>query len=90
VEYQQAPQVCICAHFTTHFFRPKCAYSYVGEVGVWTGIWALSTAALQTAYFPQGTVALAAISPFFTWFLLRHVCQTLRFHFVLTQMLTHR
>ncbi|KAF8235767.1 DUF1295-domain-containing protein [Tricholoma matsutake] len=47
--------------------------NYVGEVGLWTGVWALSTAALQTVYFPKGTVALAAISPFFTWFLLRHV-----------------
>ena len=48
-------------------------YSYVGEVGIWTGIWALSTAALQTAYFPKGTVALAAASPLFTWFLIRNV-----------------
>jgi len=47
--------------------------NYVGEVGIWTGIWALSTSALQTAYFPKGTVALAAISPLLTWFLLRNV-----------------
>lgn len=47
--------------------------NYVGEVGIWTGIWALSTASLQTAAFPTGTVALAAASPLFTWFLLRNV-----------------
>ncbi|EIN09848.1 DUF1295-domain-containing protein [Punctularia strigosozonata HHB-11173 SS5] len=47
--------------------------NYVGEVGIWTGIWALSTASLQTAYFPRGTVALAAASPLFTYFLLRKV-----------------
>jgi steroid 5-alpha reductase family enzyme len=47
--------------------------NYIGEVGIWTGIWALSTSCLQTAYFPRGTVALAALSPLFTWFLLRKV-----------------
>ncbi|KAF9468205.1 hypothetical protein BDZ94DRAFT_1247462 [Collybia nuda] len=47
--------------------------NYIGEVGIWTGIWALSTASLQTAYFPRGTFMLAAISPLFTWFLLRKV-----------------
>ncbi|KII89846.1 hypothetical protein PLICRDRAFT_52988 [Plicaturopsis crispa FD-325 SS-3] len=47
--------------------------NYVGEVGIWTGIWALSTATLQTAWFPRGTVAVAAASPLFTWFLLRNV-----------------
>ncbi|KIK62438.1 hypothetical protein GYMLUDRAFT_260182 [Collybiopsis luxurians FD-317 M1] len=45
--------------------------NYVGEVGIWTGIWGLSTAALQTSYFPRGTVAVAALSPIFTYFLLR-------------------
>ncbi|KAF5359375.1 hypothetical protein D9756_003244 [Leucocoprinus leucothites] len=45
--------------------------NYVGEVGIWTSIWALSTASLQSAFFPAGTIALAAISPLFTWFLLR-------------------
>lgn len=47
--------------------------NYVGEVGVWVGIWALSTASLQTSHYPKGTVALAAVSPLFTYFLLRHV-----------------
>jgi len=45
--------------------------NYVGEVGIWAGIWALSTTAFQTPYFPRGTVAVAAISPIFTYFLLR-------------------
>ncbi|EDR08703.1 uncharacterized protein LACBIDRAFT_297170 [Laccaria bicolor S238N-H82] len=47
--------------------------NYVGEVGIWTGIWALSAASLERSFFPTGTVALAAISPLFTWFLLRKV-----------------
>ncbi|KAF9066404.1 hypothetical protein BDP27DRAFT_1297452 [Rhodocollybia butyracea] len=45
--------------------------NYVGEVGLWTGIWGLSTSALQSPYFPTGTIAVAAISPLFTYFLLR-------------------
>ncbi|KAJ3732126.1 DUF1295-domain-containing protein [Lentinula guzmanii] len=45
--------------------------NYVGEVGIWAAIWSLSTTALQTPYFPRGTVAIAAISPIFTYFLLR-------------------
>ncbi|KAI0249150.1 DUF1295-domain-containing protein [Lactifluus subvellereus] len=47
--------------------------NYVGEVGIWTGIWALSSASLQTAHYPRGTVVLAAISPLFTYYLLRYV-----------------
>ncbi|KIM40501.1 hypothetical protein M413DRAFT_445950 [Hebeloma cylindrosporum] len=47
--------------------------NYVGEVGIWTGIWALSTSSLQTSAYPRGTVALAALSPLFTWFLIRKV-----------------
>jgi len=47
--------------------------NYVGEVGIWTGIWALSSASLQSSFCPRGTIALAAISPLFTWFLLRNV-----------------
>ncbi|KAG5354141.1 hypothetical protein C0989_007504 [Termitomyces sp. Mn162] len=46
--------------------------NYVGEVGIWTGIWALSTISLQTAAFSRSTVALAALSPLFTWFLTRN------------------
>lgn len=49
-----------------------CHHSYVGEVGIWTGIWALSAAPLQSA-FTTGTVVLAVISPLFTWFLLQKV-----------------
>ncbi|KAE9401530.1 DUF1295-domain-containing protein [Gymnopus androsaceus JB14] len=45
--------------------------NYVGEIGIWAGIWGLSTSALQTPYFPRGTVAIAAISPLFTYFLVR-------------------
>jgi len=43
--------------------------NYVGEVGIWTGIWALASGSL-----PLGSVAFAAaVSPLFTWFLLRKV-----------------
>lgn len=38
------------------------------------GIWALSSVSLQTAHYPKGTVALAVVSPLFTYFLLRYVC----------------
>ncbi|KDR79009.1 hypothetical protein GALMADRAFT_244736 [Galerina marginata CBS 339.88] len=47
--------------------------NYVGEVGIWTGIWALSSASLQTTAYPRGTIALAALSPLFTYFLIRKV-----------------
>ncbi|KAF8912346.1 DUF1295-domain-containing protein [Mucidula mucida] len=47
--------------------------NYIGEVGIWTGMWALSTSALQTAYFPRGAIAFAAMSPVLTYFLLRNV-----------------
>ncbi|EPQ54180.1 DUF1295-domain-containing protein [Gloeophyllum trabeum ATCC 11539] len=47
--------------------------NYVGEVGIWTGIAALSTASLQSPYFPRGAIALAALSPLTTYFLLRKV-----------------
>ncbi|KAJ7880977.1 hypothetical protein B0H14DRAFT_2705653 [Mycena olivaceomarginata] len=42
--------------------------NYVGEVGIWTGIWALASASL-----PVGSVVATAASPLFTWFLLRKV-----------------
>lgn len=48
-------------------------YSYVGEVGIWTGIWGLSTAALAGPLLPTGAVLAAATSPLFTWFLVRNV-----------------
>jgi len=47
--------------------------NYVGEVGIWMGIWAISSVSLQTTHYPKGTVALAAVSPLFTYFLLRYV-----------------
>ncbi|THV03742.1 DUF1295-domain-containing protein [Dendrothele bispora CBS 962.96] len=47
--------------------------NYVGEVGIWSGIWALSTAALQTRHYPRGSVVLAAASPLFTYLLLTRV-----------------
>ncbi|KIM84218.1 hypothetical protein PILCRDRAFT_818555 [Piloderma croceum F 1598] len=47
--------------------------NYVGEVGIWTGIWALSASALQTAHFPRGTAMIATVSPMFTYYLLRYV-----------------
>ncbi|KAF8183992.1 hypothetical protein BJ912DRAFT_1119431 [Pholiota molesta] len=46
--------------------------NYVGEVGIWIGIWILSTRSLQTTAYPVGTVALSALSPLFTWFLIRN------------------
>jgi hypothetical protein len=49
------------------------SHSYVGEVGIWTGIWTLSSASLQTIHYPRGTIVLAAMSPLFTYFLLRYV-----------------
>ncbi|EIM91013.1 DUF1295-domain-containing protein [Stereum hirsutum FP-91666 SS1] len=47
--------------------------NYVGEVGIWTGIWALSIASLRTPYFPKLTWAVAAVSPLVTYMLLRNV-----------------
>ena len=37
------------------------------------GIWAISSVSLQTVHYPKPTVALAAVSPLFTYFLLRYV-----------------
>ena len=48
-------------------------FSYVGEVGIWTGIWALSTTSLQTPYFPRLSLLIAAMSPITTYCLLRYV-----------------
>ncbi|KAF7317121.1 S5A-REDUCTASE domain-containing protein [Mycena chlorophos] len=47
--------------------------NYVGEVGIWTGIWAMAAGSVKTPYYPLGTLAIAAISPVFTWFLVRKV-----------------
>jgi S-adenosylmethionine hydrolase len=48
-------------------------HSYLGEVGIWTGIYVLASTALQGPYFPRGTVALGAVSPLFTWYILTKV-----------------
>ncbi|KJA26252.1 hypothetical protein HYPSUDRAFT_159182 [Hypholoma sublateritium FD-334 SS-4] len=42
--------------------------NYIGEVGIWTGIWILSTASL-----PFGLVVLASLSPLSTYYLTRNV-----------------
>jgi len=42
--------------------------NYVGEVGIWTGIWALASGSL-----PLGAVAATVSSPLFTWFLVHKV-----------------
>lgn len=47
--------------------------SYVGEIGLQTAIWLLSTSSLQAAYYPRGIVALAMASPLFTYYILRQV-----------------
>ncbi|KAJ7066151.1 hypothetical protein C8F01DRAFT_981232 [Mycena amicta] len=47
--------------------------NYVGEVGIWTGVWALAAGSLHTPHYPLGTLAVTAISPLFTWFLVRKV-----------------
>lgn len=47
--------------------------NYLGEVGLWTGVAVLASRSLQSAYFPTGTLALAAISPLLTWLLLTRV-----------------
>ncbi|KAI0784192.1 DUF1295-domain-containing protein [Abortiporus biennis] len=47
--------------------------NYVGEVGLWTGIWALSVPALSTPYVPQYSWLVAGLSPLLTWALTRYV-----------------
>ena len=47
--------------------------SYVGEVGLWVGIWALSIPALRTPVAPPYTWLLAGVSPLITWLLLTKV-----------------
>ncbi|KAG8968126.1 hypothetical protein FRC03_008479 [Tulasnella sp. 419] len=44
--------------------------NYVGEVGIWTGIWLLASRAMQSSLLPQGAVIATAISPIFTYLLL--------------------
>ncbi|KAJ7452263.1 hypothetical protein FB451DRAFT_1282985 [Mycena latifolia] len=45
--------------------------NYVGEVGVWTSIWALASGSLLTSYSPIGLLVLTSLSPLFAWFLVR-------------------
>ncbi|KAH9838372.1 uncharacterized protein C8Q71DRAFT_526255 [Rhodofomes roseus] len=47
--------------------------NYVGEVGLWTGIWLLSVNSLCAPLFPRASWLLAGASPLMTWFLLRNV-----------------
>jgi len=47
--------------------------NYIGEVGLWTGIWLLSVRSLCTPSLPSASWLLAGASPLMTWFLLRNV-----------------
>jgi len=47
--------------------------NYVGEVGIWAGIWALSFSSLRSAYFPRYAPYLTLISPLTTYTLVRYV-----------------
>ncbi|KZT73108.1 DUF1295-domain-containing protein [Daedalea quercina L-15889] len=47
--------------------------NYVGEVGLWTGIWLLSVNSLCAPSYPRASWLLAGASPLMTWFLLRNV-----------------
>ncbi|KAH9856506.1 DUF1295-domain-containing protein [Lenzites betulinus] len=47
--------------------------NYVGEVGVWTGMWLLSAGSLRASFFPKGAWLIAGVSPLLTWFLLARV-----------------
>ena len=51
----------------------RCPVSYVGEVGLWTGLWLLSVNALRTPLFPRGAWLIAGASPLLTWYLLSRV-----------------
>lgn len=48
-------------------------HSYVGEVGLWTGLWLLSVTSLRSPYFPKGAWLMAGASPLLTWYLLARV-----------------
>lgn len=48
-------------------------HSYLGELGIWTGVYMIASTALQSPYFPRGTVALGSASPLFAWFILTRV-----------------
>jgi len=44
--------------------------NYVGEVGIWTGIWAMSLSSLRMGYFAPYIPGIALASPLLTYFLL--------------------
>lgn len=70
------PQVTSCSsRVFKETLDTDCAKSgsYVGEVGLWVGIWALSIPALRTSLVPRYAWLLAGVSPLLTWFLLRKV-----------------
>ncbi|KAK1227678.1 hypothetical protein PQX77_009303 [Marasmius sp. AFHP31] len=47
--------------------------NYLGEIGIWTGLWLLSTRGLQASGSPRAAAAVSAISPLFTYFILNKV-----------------
>ncbi|RPD61140.1 DUF1295-domain-containing protein [Lentinus tigrinus ALCF2SS1-6] len=47
--------------------------NYVGEIGVWTGMWLLSCRSLRSPFFPRGAWLMAGASPLLTWFVLTRV-----------------
>ncbi|KAH9945285.1 uncharacterized protein BXZ73DRAFT_86800 [Epithele typhae] len=47
--------------------------NYVGEVGLWTGLWLLAGQSLRTPSFPRGAWLMAGVSPLLTWYLVRNV-----------------
>ncbi|KAG7089924.1 hypothetical protein E1B28_011556 [Marasmius oreades] len=47
--------------------------NYLGEIGIWTGIWILSTRSLSVSSSPRVAIALSTISPLLTYLLLTKV-----------------
>ncbi|KAM5538481.1 hypothetical protein V8D89_007814 [Ganoderma adspersum] len=47
--------------------------NYVGEVGLWTGLWLLSGGSLRSPFFSRSAWLIAGASPLLTWFLLTRV-----------------
>jgi len=47
--------------------------NYVGEVGLWTGVFFLAEKAIRPPFLPTWAIALAAASPLTTYILVRHV-----------------
>lgn len=65
--------VLLCRQTCNSLNKVRLPSSYVGEFGLWTGLSALSLPALRSGYYPAWTPMLAAISPLFTYYLLRNV-----------------